>query len=209
MKNLYKSLAAFQQECPVIHKGTPGYGYSYADLPAIFEIITPILAKNGLGISQPIIGTEIETILFHSESGENITARMQLPQDVELKGMNDFQVLGSAITYCRRYALSSMLGLVTDKDLDAAGEQVAKPVAKPSTKAPVVGNPNYDDVPFPSEEIGVNDFTQAFGGKVVASSQIASKSMKPGKESYIICKKCGVTPHDAKYPNCYNCNPKK
>ena len=37
--------------------------------------------------------------------------------------MNDFQVLGSAITYIRRYALSSILGLVTDKDTYAAGEQ--------------------------------------------------------------------------------------
>lgn len=40
--------------------------------------------------------------------------------------MNDFQVLGSAITYIRRYAISSMLGLVTDKDTDAGGEQLKK-----------------------------------------------------------------------------------
>ena len=45
MKNLYKALAEFQQEVPVIHKGTSGYGYSYADLPAIFEIINPLLKK--------------------------------------------------------------------------------------------------------------------------------------------------------------------
>ena len=38
--------------------------------------------------------------------------------------MNDFQVLGSQITYLRRYALSSILGLVTDEDNDAHGEQV-------------------------------------------------------------------------------------
>ena len=44
--------------------------------------------------------------------------------------MNDFQVLGSAITYMRRYALSSALGLVTDKDTDASGTQV-KPEVKP------------------------------------------------------------------------------
>ena len=37
--------------------------------------------------------------------------------------MNDYQVLGSAITYLRRYALSAMLGIVTDKDTDASGEQ--------------------------------------------------------------------------------------
>ena len=43
--------------------------------------------------------------------------------------MNTFQVMGSAITYYRRYTLSTMLGLVTDKDADASGEQVkSKPV---------------------------------------------------------------------------------
>ena len=40
--------------------------------------------------------------------------------------MNDFQVLGSAVTYLRRYSLSSILGVVTDKDIDAGGEQLPK-----------------------------------------------------------------------------------
>jgi hypothetical protein len=39
--------------------------------------------------------------------------------------MNDYQAYGSGVTYFRRYALSSMLGLVTDKDTDASGEQTA------------------------------------------------------------------------------------
>ena len=54
MKHLFKSLSEFQQECPIIHKGTQGYGYSYADLPAIFTIINPILNKYGLGFTQLI-----------------------------------------------------------------------------------------------------------------------------------------------------------
>jgi hypothetical protein len=29
--HIFKALADFQQECPVIHKGTTGYGYTYAD----------------------------------------------------------------------------------------------------------------------------------------------------------------------------------
>ena len=49
---IYKSLAEFQQECPVIHKGTSGYGYSYADLPTIFSIINPILYDKQLGFTQ-------------------------------------------------------------------------------------------------------------------------------------------------------------
>ena len=124
MKHLFKSLAAFQQEVPVIHKATQGYGYSYSDLPKIFSVINPLLKKHGLGFTQLIDGTDVKTMLFHIESGENISSVTAIPQNVQLKGMNDFQVLGSAITYIRRYAISAMLGLVTDKDTDAGGEQV-------------------------------------------------------------------------------------
>lgn len=133
MKNLFKALAGFQQEVPVIHKGTQGYGYSYADLPAIFEIINPVLKKHGLGFAQPIEGNSIKTIIFHIESGATLESVTEIPQGVQLSKMNEFQVLGSAITYIRRYALSSILGLVTDKDTDASGLQVKSPV-RPSVK---------------------------------------------------------------------------
>jgi hypothetical protein len=127
MKHLFKSLSSFQQEVPIIHKGTVGYGYSYADLPAIFTIINPLLKKYGLGFTQLIVGNQIQTIVFHVESGESIQSTIDIPQGVVLKGMNEFQVLGSAITYLRRYALSAALGLVTDKDTDGAGLQADTP----------------------------------------------------------------------------------
>lgn len=120
--NIFKALADFQQECPVIHKGTKGHNYSYADLPAIFDIINPLLKKHGLGFTQLMQGTSIQTILFHIKTGETIESKTEVPQ-VELRGMNAFQSAGSGITYYRRYALSSMLGIVTDKDTDASGEQ--------------------------------------------------------------------------------------
>lgn len=136
-QSLFKSLAAFQQEVPVIHKETKGYGYSYADLPTIFDKINPLLAKHNLGFTQPIMGNCVKTIIFHTETGETMESLTEIPQGVQLKGMNDFQVLGSAITYIRRYALSSILGLVTDKDTDAAGEQTkaVKPVLNANTEA--------------------------------------------------------------------------
>lgn len=130
-KKLHKSIADFQQEVPVILKDTQGYGYTYTDLPAIFKVINPLLKKYNLGFTQmPTYFNEgipaIKTVVFHTETGEQIESVMPIPQGVQLKGMNDFQVLGSAITYLRRYALSSMLGLVTDKDTDGAGEQVKR-----------------------------------------------------------------------------------
>jgi len=124
--NLFKALANFQQEVPVIHKDTQGYGYTYADLPKVFEVINPLLKKHGLGFSQLLQGQSIQTILFHIESGETLESSTDIPQNVSLKGMNEYQVLGSAITYLRRYSISSILGIVTDKDTDAGGEQKPK-----------------------------------------------------------------------------------
>jgi hypothetical protein len=134
MKNLFKALAQFQQEVPVIFKGsTAGQGnfaYQYTDLPAIFKVINPLLAKHGLGFSQI---TEFKdghdylvTIVFHIESGETLETRTRLMPDVELRGQNVFQSYGSQLTYFRRYGISQILGLVTDKDTDAQGEQVKK-----------------------------------------------------------------------------------
>lgn len=142
MKNLFKALSLFQQEVPVILKDTQAYGYKYADLPAIFETINPLMKKHGLGFMQLINGTSIKTIIFHVESCEQIESITDIPQGVQLKGMNDFQVLGSAITYIRRYALSSALGLVTDKDTDAAGEQLPK-----------IEKINDDNRPWMSEQV--------------------------------------------------------
>ena len=126
MKNVLKSLAAFQQEVKVIHKATQGYGYSYSDLPKIFSEINPLLQKHGLGFTQLINTKEgvnyLATVVFHVESGEQIESNCMIPY-VQLKGMNDFQSFGSGVTYFRRYCLSSILGLVTDKDTDASGEQ--------------------------------------------------------------------------------------
>jgi hypothetical protein len=125
--NIKQAIAGFQQECPVILQQTKGYGYTYADLPTILNIINPLLAKWRLGFSQPLDGNKVRTIVFHVDTGETIESSIDIPEGVMLKGMNDFQVLGSAISYLRRYSISSILGIVSDKDTDASGEQISKP----------------------------------------------------------------------------------
>lgn len=138
MKNLFKAIADFQQEVPTIHKGTKGYGYSYADLPTIFEKINPLLKKHGLGFMQNLQSKEgityLETAIFHVESGEQSISNVAIPE-VALKGMNDYQSFGAGCSYFRRYALSSSLGLVTDLDTDASGEQVKKVTKKTTLTA--------------------------------------------------------------------------
>jgi hypothetical protein len=91
-------------------------------------VIKPLLKKHGLGFTQRLNSEHLETILFHVESGEHLESSILIPK-VTLKGQNEFQALGSGITYLRRYSLSCLLGLITDKDADASGEQV-KPVKR-------------------------------------------------------------------------------
>ena len=138
MKHLFKALASFQNEVPTIHKGTKGYGYSYADLPTIFNVINPILDKHGLGVTQLLnsdeLGDSIKTIVFHSDSGETLESNTRIPKTT-LKGMNDYQAFGSGCTYYRRYALSNILRLVTDVDNDGAHVQPKKVISAP--KPPV------------------------------------------------------------------------
>ena len=148
MKHLFKALANFQHEVPTIHKGTKGYGYSYADLPTIYNVINPILDKNGLGVTQLLnsdeLGDYIQTIVFHSESGETIESKTRIPK-VTLKGMNEYQGFGSGVTYYRRYAISCALGLVTDVDNDGAHAQpkkATKPVAQPAK--PSISNERFE-----------------------------------------------------------------
>lgn len=137
MKNLYKALNAFQNECPSIYKeaeaGSGNFKYKYVELPAIIKIITPLLTKHGLGFYQShfsdgdLVG--VSSTVYHIDSGETLTSKITSPI-VTMRGMNDYQSLGSLSTYLRRYDLSTILGLVTEKDTDAQGEQVPKVVPK-------------------------------------------------------------------------------
>ena len=133
MKNLFKALSGFQSECPVIHQDTKGFNYTYADLSKIHSIINPILRKHGLCITQPLEKEGIKTILYHIESGESLESYITIPR-VELKGQNDYQSYGSGITYFKRYSISAMLSIITDKDLDACGVQVEAKTIQVETK---------------------------------------------------------------------------
>ena len=128
IKELMTALAEFQKECPSIPREKEGYNYKYSSLDKIHEIIKPIMQKLGLVISQCVEseGNEqftIKTILYHLDSGQKIESSFT-SSIVSLKSMNDYQSLGSGITYMRRYTLSAILNLVSEEDRDAAGEQV-------------------------------------------------------------------------------------
>lgn len=123
---LLTALAKFQQEVPVIHEGAKNdFGkYTYADLKTILRTINPLMAKYELGYTQFVDGDELVTMVYHCPTAQYIESRMRMITGIQLKGMNEFQVYGSMLTYFRRYGISQILGLITDVDNDASGEQV-------------------------------------------------------------------------------------
>lgn len=122
IKNLSEALVAAQAEMPAVkfNKVNPFLKNKYADLGAIIETAQPILAKHGLAVSQ-LCTTEgdevgVETVLIH-KTGEWMATYMSIPLGEE-RGKSTAQVAGSIVTYIRRYALSSMLGMYADEDGD-------------------------------------------------------------------------------------------
>lgn len=137
MKELFNSVANFQMECPKISKDANNPFFSdarrkvnYASLPHILSIITPILKKNGLVIVQPVINNAVVTKLIHIDSGEFIES----VYDIVCKDATNPQQIGSAVSYARRYSISSILNLNIDDDDDgntaSNNVQPQKPLAK-------------------------------------------------------------------------------
>ena len=105
----------------------------YMTLTAVWDAIRKPLSDNGLSIVQVTEADDgalmLLTRLMHS-SGQYIEATYPV-LGMDAKGVNAAQAAGSALTYARRYSLTSMIGVVADEDDDAASATGKQP--KPST----------------------------------------------------------------------------
>ena len=129
--NLSQGLAKFHAMVGRISKDAknPFFKSNYASLPHIITEVAEPLEKAGLIISQFPNGDGLTTMLIHAESGEFISATYTL----QVVRQNDPQAQGSAISYARRYAITSILNLaIADDDAEAA----TRPVRQ--SPAPVV-----------------------------------------------------------------------
>lgn len=109
-------LALAREDFPPIVKNRQAHQYKYADLQVVLEAVTPALRKQGLELVQTVEGDQLVTELWSVVDAEAhpVSSYINLPGDATS------QALGSAITYARRYAIVTMLGLVTEDDDDGA-----------------------------------------------------------------------------------------
>lgn len=144
-------LAVNEIQNPVNVAENPFHKSKYAPLSEIIEISKPVLSKHGLAVMQtPFIEYEtineqnakqigivsVTTNLVHT-SGEILEFP---PMVMKVSNLNP-QALGSIITYCRRYSLSSILGLAGREEDDDANSAVMGQ-EQPQDNGKVINYPN-------------------------------------------------------------------
>lgn len=118
--NLIKALTQFRNSLkqPKKDADNPFFKSKYVPLESVIETVDNAMKGTGLSYLQNITTDEIgrvgvQTILLH-ESGESIQSDYlyMKPEKPNAQGT------GSAITYARRYALSTFLGIASETDDD-------------------------------------------------------------------------------------------
>ncbi len=131
--SLLEAMFHVQQNAPSISKSVdnPFFKSKYADLAVIWDAIRPLMGEANLLIShhtKSIEGKEyLVTRITHVSTGQftesECLLHLQKPTSQEY---------GSCVTYMRRYSVTSMLGLVTDKDDDGNAASKEKKEKTPS-----------------------------------------------------------------------------
>jgi len=122
-----KAITEFKKNIPDLKTDKAAGGrYKYQSLPALLTAISPVLAKNGCSIMQPVhtLGdkTYVITLIMHS-SGQYLRSVTAVPEQYTMIGKmvktnENLQAMGGALTYTKRHALKSMLGIDADDDND-------------------------------------------------------------------------------------------
>ena len=106
--------AQSQMQAAIKDSSNPFFKSKYADLSSVWNACREPLTRNGLAVIQTTDGAdgviELITTLVHT-SGQFIRGRLPL-RPVK----SDPQGIGSAISYARRYSLSSIVGVIQDDD---------------------------------------------------------------------------------------------
>ena len=143
MEKLQEKLLEFQKRVHAIKKdGTnPHFKTTYATLTQIISEVKPILSELGIVLTQPLSDGYVITTL--TLGTERVSSSLPLPVTLNP------QQMGSAISYYRRYTLSSLLALeVQDDDAEDTLKRPEKNQIKiePEVKKPFLnrGTENFN-----------------------------------------------------------------
>lgn len=131
--NLWQKMSEIQGKNLDIIKDKRAHGYMYATLDKIMEALNPllheykILVYHETGYDKEEKKVFLKTFIKDIEEPNSfIESTTYIDDKISLPGQNAFMVIGSAITYFRRYHVTSMFGLTTEEDTDAGGAKPTK-----------------------------------------------------------------------------------
>jgi hypothetical protein len=99
------------------------YEFNYADFAAYLEVCRKPLGEHGLSfiqeaVTKPQNEVAVTTLLMHTSGQWIETDPLTLPLIPDSRGAITAQIIGSGITYAKRYSLSSLIGLASEGDDD-------------------------------------------------------------------------------------------
>ena len=131
---LYPALFNAIGKIQTLKKEETGYGYKYLSLEALIGHLKQILSDSGLLYTQMVGNTadgniSLTTRLIHAESSQWQEGEASIPL-TDMKGVNKSQAAGAAITYLRRYSLTSLFGIAENDSDGMIKEEAKKPMVK-------------------------------------------------------------------------------
>jgi hypothetical protein len=117
----------------------PHFRSRFASLAAVRDVVVPALAAQGIAVVQMPGNDEqgrvtVRTLLLHS-AGELDCGTVATSATV--RGGNEAQAVGSALSYLRRYALASIAGVAQEDDDGNASGPARQPRRAPAAPAPM------------------------------------------------------------------------
>ena len=151
----------------------PRFQSNYSDISSVLNACMEALYSNNLAMTQPVehkeIGMVVTTRITHV-TGEFIETSLPL-----IMQKQDMQGLGSAITYARRYGLTTLLGIPEDDD---DGNSVSSYNPPKTKRKPKKAEPKVTGLQCPkglSHMQWLEQYSQPYGGLQVIEQRVLDK----------------------------------
>ena len=148
-KEITAALCKFIQEVGTIKEEANAQYGKFADLSGVLSVVNPVLAKNGLIVTNTtkiVEDNNILTVQLLHISGESLPAsEILLPKGI---AKNELYSTGQALTYFKRYLLLGLLNLtagIPDHDGQVYNPDIQEDKVTPINKNKAVGMPRILD----------------------------------------------------------------
>ena len=148
-KEISAALCKFIQEVGTIKEEANAQYGKFADLSGVLSVVNPVLAKNGLIVTNTtkiVEDNNILTVQLLHISGETLPpSEILLPKGI---AKNELYSTGQALTYFKRYLLLGLLNLtagIPDHDGQVYNPDIQEDKVTPINKNKAVGMPTILD----------------------------------------------------------------